>query len=100
MAVKAANRIGRRAPLSLRTTDDLRAKLEASASESVRNLTLEIERRLELSYEWERKWKDAQAMLAEHKAKIEQLEGGGISNTTAALRRLGWRDLSGTKYGT
>ncbi len=54
MAIKAANRVGRRAPLNLRTTDDLRAKLEESASALGRNLTHEVERRLELSYEWER----------------------------------------------
>lgn len=50
MPSKAANRIGRRAPLSLRTTEDLREKLEKAASVSGRSLTAELEHRLERSF--------------------------------------------------
>jgi hypothetical protein len=43
----------KRFPLSLRTTKQLRAKLEAASAESGRSLAQEIELRLELSFDRE-----------------------------------------------
>ncbi len=51
MALRTTNRTSRRAPLNLRTTDELRAKLENSAQAAGRNLTQETELRLERSFE-------------------------------------------------
>lgn len=51
MAIKAADRIGKLHPLNVRTTKDLRQKLEAAASQSGRSLTAELEYRLERSFD-------------------------------------------------
>src|SRR4051812_46943885 len=96
MAVKTANRIGRRAPLSLRTTDELRSKLEQSASESGRNLTLEVERRLELSYEWERAFGDVQSLISKTKAELQKAEDDGFP---AYAHRRGYQPIR-TPRGT
>lgn len=53
MTRKPAVRIGRRAPLGLRTTDELRTKLDEAASNSGRSLSQEVELRLERSFETE-----------------------------------------------
>jgi hypothetical protein len=47
---KAIEREGKRAPLSMRTTGTLRARLEAAASVSGRSLAAEVEARLEGSF--------------------------------------------------
>jgi hypothetical protein len=49
MALKAADRVGRRHPISFRTTEELREGLEHAASTAGRSLTQEIEYRLEQS---------------------------------------------------
>lgn len=50
MAIKAADRPGRRAQMNVRTTAALRDKLEASAALKGANLTHEVESRLERSF--------------------------------------------------
>jgi DNA-binding CsgD family transcriptional regulator len=50
MAQKAAEREGRRPPVSFRTTEEMRDQLERAASASGRSITQEIEHRLEQSF--------------------------------------------------
>jgi DNA-binding CsgD family transcriptional regulator len=50
MAQKAAEREGRRPPVSFRTTEDMRDRLERAASAAGRSITQEIEHRLEQSF--------------------------------------------------
>ncbi|MFE1603344.1 hypothetical protein [Methylobacterium sp. ID0610] len=51
MAVKAAEREGKRSPLNMRTTAKLRNDLEKQASKHGRSLAQEVEARLEKSFE-------------------------------------------------
>jgi hypothetical protein len=69
---KAAERDGKLRAMSFRTTSELSAKLEDAASKAGRSLTSEIERRLELSFVWEKAHGDVHTMLAESKAAIEK----------------------------
>ena len=59
--------------MSFRATSELRAQLEDAASKAGHSLTREIERRLELSFQWERAFKDIDAMRAEMKLKMDQI---------------------------
>jgi hypothetical protein len=60
----------KRFPLSLRTTKQLREKLEAAAADSGRSLAQEIELRLEMSF-------DRQAVEEALKAWISAAKQGG-----------------------
>jgi len=77
---------GERIPLSLRVTAKLKRDLEQASAG--RSLSQEAERRLEMSFEWERAFGDAQSWLRKSKSEVNQVERG---NTEAALRRLGWQ---------
>ncbi len=85
MAPRLANRTSRRAPLNLRTTEELRTKLEEAAKKEGRNLTQEIERRIEQSFEWERAFEGLE-LLTEQKA-------------IDCLVQAGWPSVPGTQYG-
>ena len=51
MLKKVADGAGKRVPLNMRTTQDLRSKLDAAAAASGRSLAQEVELRLERSFD-------------------------------------------------
>src|SRR5215213_2331394 len=94
---KASERVGKRYPLNIRTTKEIRDWLEEAASRNGRSLTAELESLVERSFEWQRAFKDVDTMRAETMAKLEEIE---VGSAKAALHRLGWQKLHGTRYGT
>src|SRR5215213_10445319 len=78
---------GKLVPLNMRTTAEVRAKLEEAAAASRRSLTGEVEHRLMMSFEWEEAFRDRQTMLAEFKARSEEIARG---NLKAEMKRQGW----------
>lgn len=87
---RTGNRTTRRQQLNMRVTDEIRAKLEAAAEVAGRNLTQEVEWRIEQSFEWQAAFGEAREWLETQKSKIADIERG---NVKAALHRLGWHPL-------
>jgi hypothetical protein len=96
MTVKRSEREGVLKAMSFRVTPALRAALEEASSQNGRSMTTELERRLEQSFEWERAFRSREHLLAEHKAKIAELDAG---NAEAMLPRLGYRKVVDPRYG-
>jgi hypothetical protein len=71
MAPKAGNRTSRLAPLNLRTTEEMRAKLEEAAAAAGRNLTQEVEFRLNRDLSWEATKQDIERLRAEAATALE-----------------------------
>src|SRR5688572_8692334 len=94
MAIKAANRIGRRNPLNLRATDELREKLEAAASASGRSLTQELEARLLQTFKHE----DAlvERFGSPETVRLVMTLGDAI-NLVETITRRRWTEDEGTR---
>lgn len=62
---------GKRVPLNMRTTEEVRALLEAAAGSSGRSLAAEVEHRIAMSFEWERAFGEAKEILSRAKGATE-----------------------------
>lgn len=76
---------GKRVPLNMKTTEDVRAKLEEAAAASGRSLTAETENRLMMSFEWEKAFRKVELLNEQEAVKY--------------LVKAGWPSIPGTPYG-
>src|SRR4051812_17974218 len=87
MPRKAVEGAGKRVPLNMKTTAEIRAKLEAAAAASGRSLTHEVEYRVERSFDRNQTLANVLEMIEENsqlqiqimelQAELEKLKGAG-----------------------
>ncbi len=98
---KKAKRIGRpmkkpprgqRVSLGLKVTAEIKRRLDSAARASGRTQSQEAERRIEMSYNYER-------VLGEFDAALAQLGQMKEGRTEQVLRDLGWRSVLDLRWG-
>jgi len=79
---------GARVHLGFRVTPELKRRLEEMATRTGRSQSQEAERRLEMSFEWERALGGFEEWKTKHGEELKAIE---LGNYQAALHRGGWQ---------
>jgi hypothetical protein len=82
----------RRAPLGLKVTAKIKRHIDAAAKATGRTQSQEAERRIEMSYSYER-------VLGEHQAARAKLGQMRLGETEKVLRDLGWCRVADVRWG-